>query len=507
MLAPTTALTASSNAVAANNGQLGVSTAGSDGDSMPESPLSLDDDMETECYPCIPMRSAFPLHSQQINPQQIRIKQEDPEDCDGDDDLEDKRPRHILKFTSPTLVTPTVTPSVDARSNVIKKEPMLPTLVYTARPAAAFNTSSNNLQTATAASRLINQVSSQSTTNRVLTTARIARAGGGAATSRHPQSVLKPQPSRGQAVVNNTGDLVHSSSSSPTTTILVSAANGSILTTTTHTGSHAPQQALRQATLSGGAPTVALATTTPSSTLKPFSLVTNRSVGATILTRSTAATAIASPALSSPSSGVVPAAASDLISIKTDPDAAAPLFHTTNATAFTTRSSLTSQLISSQPTDGASGILVLTDEEKKTLLSEGYSVPTKLPLTKAEEKSLKKIRRKIKNKISAQESRRKKKEFVDTLEQRVNMASAEVESYKKRCEVLQKQNASLISQLNNLKALIQKDEELERRRGVRGGGKVVVQPAEATLIEEIKVEPSEVSFDGIEGSNSGIDLD
>merc|ERR1712223_1052067 len=34
------------------------STFGSDGDSMPESPLSLDDDMETECYPCIPMHSA-----------------------------------------------------------------------------------------------------------------------------------------------------------------------------------------------------------------------------------------------------------------------------------------------------------------------------------------------------------------------------------------------------------------------------------------------------------------
>lgn len=97
---------------------------------------------------------------------------------------------------------------------------------------------------------------------------------------------------------------------------------------------------------------------------------------------------------------------------------------------------------------------MLTEEEKRTLLAEGYPIPTRLPLTKAEEKSLKKIRRKIKNKISAQESRRKKKEYMDALERKVEILQSENSEYRKKIENLEDNNDSLLTQLNKLQAIV-----------------------------------------------------
>ncbi|KAH8307132.1 hypothetical protein KR044_005624 [Drosophila immigrans] len=126
-----------------------------------------------------------------------------------------------------------------------------------------------------------------------------------------------------------------------------------------------------------------------------------------------------------------------------------------NNAATSTRQPIHTPLISSQP-KGSTGTLLLTEEEKRTLLAEGYPIPQKLPLTKAEEKSLKKIRRKIKNKISAQESRRKKKEYMDQLERRVEILVTENHDYKKRLESLEETNANLLSQLHKLQALVSK---------------------------------------------------
>ena len=86
-------------------------------------------------------------------------------------------------------------------------------------------------------------------------------------------------------------------------------------------------------------------------------------------------------------------------------------------------------------------------------------MPTRLPLTKAEEKSLKKIRRKIKNKISAQESRRKKKEYMDTLERRSQILADENADYQVKLRQLEMDNAELQAQVERLQQQLQHKDE------------------------------------------------
>ncbi|XP_061113709.1 cyclic AMP-responsive element-binding protein 3-like protein 4 isoform X2 [Conger conger] len=98
--------------------------------------------------------------------------------------------------------------------------------------------------------------------------------------------------------------------------------------------------------------------------------------------------------------------------------------------------------------------LLLTEEEQKLLTQEGISLPNNLPLTKAEERILKKVRRKIRNKQSAQDSRRRKKEYIDGLEGRVAACSAQNQELQKTVDQLEKHNMSLLAQLRRLQSLI-----------------------------------------------------
>ncbi|XP_062848636.1 cyclic AMP-responsive element-binding protein 3-like protein 4 [Trichomycterus rosablanca] len=100
--------------------------------------------------------------------------------------------------------------------------------------------------------------------------------------------------------------------------------------------------------------------------------------------------------------------------------------------------------------------LNLTEEEQKLLNQEGVSLPNNLPLTKAEERVLKKVRRKIRNKQSAQDSRRRKKEYIDGLEGRVAACSEQNKELQRTVEQLEKNNISLIAQLRKLQALVKR---------------------------------------------------
>ncbi|XP_045145123.1 cyclic AMP-responsive element-binding protein 3 isoform X3 [Echinops telfairi] len=97
--------------------------------------------------------------------------------------------------------------------------------------------------------------------------------------------------------------------------------------------------------------------------------------------------------------------------------------------------------------------LMLTDEEKRLLEKDGLTLPETLPLTK-EEQILKRVRRKIRNKKSAQESRRKKKVYVGGLESRILKYTAQNLELQNKVQLLEEENLSLLGQLRKLQAMV-----------------------------------------------------
>jgi cyclic AMP-responsive element-binding protein 3 len=98
--------------------------------------------------------------------------------------------------------------------------------------------------------------------------------------------------------------------------------------------------------------------------------------------------------------------------------------------------------------------LELSEEEKRICEREGIKLPSHYPLSREEERNLKKIRRKIRNKLSAQDSRKRKKEYMDNMEDRVRACSDENEDLHKRIEQLETQNKTLAGQLKRLHQII-----------------------------------------------------
>merc|ERR1719411_1838994 len=98
--------------------------------------------------------------------------------------------------------------------------------------------------------------------------------------------------------------------------------------------------------------------------------------------------------------------------------------------------------------------LELSEEEKRICEREGIKLPTHYPLSREEERNLKRIRRKIRNKLSAQDSRKRKKDYLESIESRAMRHAEENAELHKKLNLLETQNRTLVGQLRRLHQII-----------------------------------------------------
>lgn len=150
----------------------------------------------------------------------------------------------------------------------------------------------------------------------------------------------------------------------------------------------------------------------------------------------------------------------------------------------------------------------LTEEEKRLLSKEGYSnFPESGALTKQEEKILRKVRRKIRNKKSAQCSRQRKKEYVEELEKKYQKCSTENSSLKKEILKLRQENSSLLMKMKNMiksvtviKPSSTVTTTLSGARGASNATTTTITRSQSNLLRPLKVFSN--SFLGSESSAS-----
>ncbi|XP_009978219.1 PREDICTED: cyclic AMP-responsive element-binding protein 3-like protein 3 [Tauraco erythrolophus] len=114
------------------------------------------------------------------------------------------------------------------------------------------------------------------------------------------------------------------------------------------------------------------------------------------------------------------------------------------------------QLVPGSVTQSNFQELILKEKERQVPEKTGCSLPSRLQQTKTEDHLLKKVRRNIKTKRSAQRSRGRKRMYRKDLKKWVTLCTAQYHRLERKVQRLQKQNMSVLKQLRKLWALVRR---------------------------------------------------